>query len=85
MDDVLTLISQCRFSNCGHRSEPGCAILAGLNSGELSQQHWQSYNKFLREQDHFAEKFDVHARVEAKQKRKQFAKRIRKRPNKRDL
>lgn len=37
------LICDCRFSNCSHKSEPGCQILLALENGTLSQKRWKSY------------------------------------------
>jgi ribosome biogenesis GTPase len=47
--EVEELISQCRFSNCGHRTEPGCAILAALEDGRLSPDKWKHYKAQTRE------------------------------------
>ena len=41
--DVEELASRCRFSDCKHRTEPGCAILAALSDGSLSGEHWAQY------------------------------------------
>jgi len=41
--DVEELFSQCRFSNCRHRTEPGCAVQAALADGSLSHEHWERY------------------------------------------
>jgi len=40
---VEDLFSKCRFNNCAHISEPGCAVLAALKDGSLSQDEWNSY------------------------------------------
>lgn len=51
--DVEDLITQCRFSDCRHQSEPGCAVLAALADGSLAPEHWERYvvqkreNKFV--------------------------------------
>ena len=42
-DDVEELISKCRFSDCTHNGEPGCAIEAALKSGELDSKRYQNY------------------------------------------
>lgn len=47
--DVEALLGTCRFSDCSHQSEPGCAILSALSSGELSADRWASYNNLKRE------------------------------------
>ena len=43
--DVEQYIGRCRFSNCRHLSEPGCAIKAAIASGDLPEERWDSYNK----------------------------------------
>jgi len=48
-NDVEDLVKQCRFSDCGHTNEPGCAVLAALAKGELSQSRYQSYLRLQRE------------------------------------
>jgi ribosome biogenesis GTPase len=51
--DVEGLFAQCRFSDCRHSTEPGCAVLAALADGSLPQEQWDSYlaqkreNKFV--------------------------------------
>lgn len=47
--DVEQYLGRCRFRDCSHRSEPGCAIRAALERGELSQQRWDSYVNLKRE------------------------------------
>lgn len=47
--DIKNLMAQCRFSNCKHQTEPGCAIKAAIESGELDENHMKSYKKMLRE------------------------------------
>lgn len=48
--DITALAQSCRFGDCGHESEPGCAIVAALESGELDERRLQNYRKLLREQ-----------------------------------
>lgn len=50
--DIETLASACRFSDCAHQTEPGCAIQAALDSGELEPRRLNNYLKLLREQRH---------------------------------
>jgi ribosome biogenesis GTPase len=40
---VETLFARCRFSNCTHTAEPGCAVLAALELGALSRDQWEQY------------------------------------------
>jgi len=48
--DVEEVALRCRFSDCSHRTEPGCAIRAALRDGSLSADRWESYVKLQREQ-----------------------------------
>lgn len=47
--DVERYIGQCRFSDCKHENEPGCAVKAAIESGELDVQRWNSYRKLRKE------------------------------------
>ena len=47
--DVEELFSKCRFSDCTHTFEPGCAVLGALKDGTLSQDRWNSYQKLTAE------------------------------------
>ena len=47
--DIEELAGQCRFRNCSHSGEPGCAIGRALEEGRLSQERWQSYQKLKTE------------------------------------
>ena len=47
--DVEKFLGKCRFSDCQHESEPGCAIKAAIASGELDQMRWESYRKLSEE------------------------------------
>jgi ribosome biogenesis GTPase len=48
-EDVAALAAECRFSDCAHATEPGCAIREALATGVLDADRWQSYLKLLRE------------------------------------
>lgn len=48
-DDVEALIAACRFSDCGHGREPGCAVRGALESGALDGERWASFQKLGRE------------------------------------
>ena len=47
--DVEQLLGKCRFSDCEHNTEPGCAIKAAIAAGELDIQWWESYQKLKEE------------------------------------
>ncbi|NLI55092.1 MAG: ribosome small subunit-dependent GTPase A [Clostridiales bacterium] len=50
--DVEQYFGLCRFSNCRHESEPGCAVREAIASGELPKERYQSYQKLLRESEY---------------------------------
>ncbi len=56
--DITDLEEQCRFNDCAHGSEPGCAVLAAIAAGELSVDRLESYQKLLSEAAFAAEKND---------------------------
>lgn len=47
--DVEEYLGQCRFSDCHHGSEPGCAIAGAIQRGDLSAERWQSYLRLQKE------------------------------------
>lgn len=47
--DVEHFIGKCRFSDCRHQTEPGCAIKAAIATGELDASRWESYQKLKGE------------------------------------
>jgi len=47
--DITDLASQCRFNDCAHLTEPGCAVLAAIAAGELAADRLESYRKLLGE------------------------------------
>jgi ribosome biogenesis GTPase len=61
-EDLETLARSCRFSDCGHGGEPGCAVAAALESGALDAARWASYQKLQRELAFEARKADSAAR-----------------------
>lgn len=47
--DILALAPQCKFNDCTHVSEPGCAVLAAVNAGTLDRGHYENFLKLTRE------------------------------------
>ena len=47
--DISELIGQCKFSNCSHQTEPGCAIRRALEDGTLSRERWEMYTRLEKE------------------------------------
>jgi ribosome biogenesis GTPase len=47
--DIIELFPKCKFRNCRHETEPGCAVMAAIESGELSAERYENYEKLQRE------------------------------------
>ena len=47
--DIVELTQQCKFSNCSHSNEKGCAILTAIEEGELAEQRYNNYRKMINE------------------------------------
>jgi len=54
-DELASLAGLCRFADCTHLNEPGCAVQAALKRGELSPQRYENYLKLRKESEHFAQ------------------------------
>jgi ribosome biogenesis GTPase / thiamine phosphate phosphatase len=81
-EDIELLALRCRFTDCGHESEPGCAVKIALDEGTLDAARFASYIKLQRELLFVAAKSDVRLRIEERRKWKQItvAARARTRP-----
>mgnify|MGYP004591400973 CR=1 FL=1 len=44
--EIDVLFHECRFRECTHQSEPGCAVRRAIEMGELSIDRWKAYEKF---------------------------------------
>jgi ribosome biogenesis GTPase / thiamine phosphate phosphatase len=71
-EDIEELALRCRFTDCGHRTEPGCAIKAALADGSLDSARLESYRKLQRELRAIAAKSDARIRAEERRKWKQI-------------
>ncbi len=68
-EDVEALAHRCRFADCEHDTEPGCAVKAAIEAGELSDERLDSYRKLSREEARNAETIaERHARARATDK-----------------
>ncbi|MEL6489434.1 MAG: hypothetical protein AAFQ95_05675 [Cyanobacteria bacterium J06621_3] len=72
-----TVAEQCRFRDCQHQSEPGCAIQAAIEEGTLSAKRLNSYQKLQREQAYQNRRQDKQAQSNAKARWKKITKAIR--------
>lgn len=66
-DDISELARGCKYADCQHIQEPGCAVLSAINSGALSEDKYTSYIKLKKESEHYSMSL-----AEKKQKEKQF-------------
>ncbi|MFI0487595.1 ribosome small subunit-dependent GTPase A [Actinomadura sp. 9N215] len=62
--DIEELADRCRFGDCAHRTEPGCAVLAAVEDGTLPRRRFDSYRKLLRENEWAASRTDARLRAE---------------------
>jgi ribosome biogenesis GTPase / thiamine phosphate phosphatase len=68
--DVESLVEQCRFSDCAHNGEPGCAVQAALTDGTLERERYSGYRKLQRELHALAVKQDKRLQAEARKARR---------------
>jgi ribosome biogenesis GTPase / thiamine phosphate phosphatase len=69
--DVEELAARCRFDDCAHGTEPGCAVKAALDDGTLSTRRWESWQRLTREASEMSTRRDARARTrQAEQVRK---------------
>jgi ribosome biogenesis GTPase len=64
--DVETLAEGCRYADCGHQSEPGCAVQQAVKQGSLDRGRLESFLKLRKELDHLERKQDVRAALKEK-------------------
>ncbi|MEE1796097.1 ribosome small subunit-dependent GTPase A [Streptomyces sp. BE308] len=62
--EIEDLARHCRFQDCAHEAEPGCAVLAATEDGSLSERRLDSYRKLLRENQRIVAKTDARVRSE---------------------
>ncbi|MEV7286257.1 ribosome small subunit-dependent GTPase A [Streptomyces sp. NPDC093252] len=62
--EIEELARDCRFHDCAHESEPGCAVLAAIDAGDLAPRRLDSYRKLVRENQRIVAKTDARVRAE---------------------
>jgi len=77
--DIDGLSAGCRFRDCRHDHEPGCAVRAAAEAGELTPERLESYRKLRDEQDFQVRQQDQRAQIEQKRIGRIGAKALRKR------
>jgi ribosome biogenesis GTPase / thiamine phosphate phosphatase len=63
-EDIAAIAARCRFADCAHEREPGCAIRAAVASGALPRSRLESYRKLEREQERLARRLDQRLQAE---------------------
>jgi ribosome biogenesis GTPase len=72
--DIEELFAGCRFNDCGHEYEPGCAVQKAMAEGSLEPRRWQSYLKMQREMAHLHRRQNV---TESRKDARSFARSVR--------
>jgi ribosome biogenesis GTPase / thiamine phosphate phosphatase len=75
--DIVELAGRCRFADCRHAGEPGCAIAAAVADGTLSPRRVASYAALRREVGWLRDRYDARQRAEQRREWKQRAKAVR--------
>jgi ribosome biogenesis GTPase len=73
-DDIEQLALGCRFNDCAHEDEPGCAVREAIETGELDRSRFQSYRKLQKEQAYLERKQDSRA---SRQASREFHRKVR--------
>lgn len=79
-EDIEALALECRFRDCAHESEPGCAVHAAIDGGTLALDRLRSWRKLQRELEAVAARTDRRLRAARKKRWKQIAAHTRQRP-----
>ena len=76
-EDVAGLAADCRFGDCSHEREPGCAVRDAIRSGALPRERFDSWRKLQRELARLERRLDARARSEYGQQIRKQARRRR--------
>jgi ribosome biogenesis GTPase len=76
-DDIAKLAAGCRFGDCSHSGEPGCAVAAALATGEIDADRWENYRKLRAEAEWHEAMADPLAAAERKRQWKAIRKQAR--------
>jgi ribosome biogenesis GTPase len=78
--DIEALAAGCRFDDCSHGPEPGCAVLAAVEAGELPRRRLSSWYKLRREAEWMASRTDARLRAERTRRWKRVHREVRRAP-----
>jgi ribosome biogenesis GTPase len=79
--DVAVLAADCRFRDCQHRTEPGCAVAAAIDDGSLDPARYNAWRKLQAEAHRQLLRVDARARAAEKARLRSFHRAIREQPN----
>jgi len=79
--DIDELARNCRFADCQHRGEPGCAVVRAIDQGDLAAERLADYQKLQREQRWIKTRRDARARSQERARIKAFSRKIRDQPH----
>src|SRR4029450_12390253 len=79
--DVASLAADCRFRDCGHRTEPGCAIAAAIDDGRLDPARFTGWRKLQAEAHRQLLRVDARARAAEKARLRTFYRAVREEAN----
>src|SRR6476661_5133435 len=79
--DVAQLAADCRFRDCAHRTEPGCAVAAAIDDGRLDPARYGAWRKLQAEAHRALLRVDARARAEEKARLRSFHRAVRDQPN----
>lgn len=79
--DIVQLTESCRYRDCLHDSEPGCAVQAALQAGTLSRERYMNYRKLERELAHVARQDDTRAQLAERKRWKTLTMQARRKGN----
>ncbi|KES05078.1 GTPase RsgA [Streptomyces toyocaensis] len=75
--EIEHLAQGCRFTDCAHVSEPGCAVLAAVEAGEIPQRRLGSYRQLLRENAYAGSRTDARLRTDREAAKKDITRHLR--------
>ena len=64
--DVEELAAGCKFRDCKHENEPGCAVRAAVEAGDLAESRLESYRQLMRETDEIRRRREEAARIRSR-------------------
>lgn len=76
-EDIETLGLQCRFSNCAHEMEPGCAVNEAVANGTIDAGRLDNYRRLQREKEYLASRQDMHLKLQRKSAERRLSREIR--------